>query len=79
VPLKEAKYKNIKEVLMSESNIKKPSVYDDVKRQFNKAADIMALDPDIRKILAHTINEISINFPVKMDNGHIEIFSGYKP
>jgi glutamate dehydrogenase (NAD(P)+) len=57
---------------------KKPSVYRSVTRQFDKAADLMGLDPEIRKILAQTTNEIVVNFPVKMDSGHIEMFTGYR-
>lgn len=58
--------------------IKKASVYENVTRQFNKAADLMGLDPQIRKILGKTQNEIILNFPVKMDDGGIEIFTGYR-
>ncbi len=56
----------------------KTSVYDNVIKQFNKAADLMELDIEIRKILAKTTNEITVNFPVKMDDGHIEMFTGYR-
>ncbi len=54
------------------------SVYENVIRQFNHAADIMKLDPDIRKILSKTNNEVIVNFPVKMDDGRIEMFTGYR-
>ncbi|MGB2806001.1 MAG: Glu/Leu/Phe/Val dehydrogenase [Candidatus Zixiibacteriota bacterium] len=54
------------------------SVYDNVTKQFNKAADMMKLDPDVRQILARTENEIIVNFPVKMDDGRIEMFTGYR-
>ncbi|MGB2989008.1 MAG: Glu/Leu/Phe/Val dehydrogenase [Candidatus Zixiibacteriota bacterium] len=54
------------------------SVYDNVTKQFNKAADLMKLDPDVRQILARTENEIIVNFPVKMDDGRIEMFTGYR-
>ncbi len=54
------------------------SVYDNVVWQFNKAADLMKLDLDIRKILSQTTNEIIVNFPVKMDDGRIEVFTGYR-
>lgn len=43
-----------------------------------KAADIVELDQEIRKILATSTNEIAINFPVKMDDGRIEMFTGYR-
>jgi glutamate dehydrogenase (NAD(P)+) len=54
------------------------SVYQNVTEQFNRAADLMNLDPDIRKILAQPVNEVTVNFPVKMDNGHVEVFTGYR-
>jgi glutamate dehydrogenase (NAD(P)+) len=56
----------------------KSNLYENVARQFNKAADLMGLDPSVRKILAHTQNEIVVHFPVKMDKGRIEIFTGYR-
>ena len=56
----------------------KASIYDTVSSQFDKAADIMDLDPDVRRILARTTNEITINFPVKLDNGRVEMFTGYR-
>ncbi|MCI2426746.1 glutamate dehydrogenase [Candidatus Acetothermia bacterium] len=55
-----------------------PSVYQTVIQQFNRAADRMKLDPTIRKILSVPMNEVRVNFPVKMDNGQIEIFTGYR-
>lgn len=58
--------------------MKKASVYDNVTKQFNKAADLMHLDPEIRKVLARTNNEVIVNFPVKMDDDHIEMFTGYR-
>ena len=63
---------------MKHGDAKKTSVYENVVRQFNKAADLIDFDPEIRKILARTQNELTVNFPVKMDDGHIEIFSGYR-
>ena len=57
---------------------KKRSLYQDVAIQFNKAADLMRLDPNVRRILATTENEIVIHCPVKMDNGEIEVFTGYR-
>ena len=56
----------------------KLSLYENVSQQFNRAADLMGLDADVRKILARPMNEVSVNFPVKLDNGHIEVFTGYR-
>lgn len=54
------------------------SVYANVLAQFERAADRMNLNPDIRKILSATMNEIIVHFPVKMDDGRVEIFTGYR-
>ena len=55
-----------------------PGLYDNVTRQFDQAADLMGLDPNIRKILATTTNEIVVHFPVRMEDGGIEVFTGYR-
>jgi len=57
---------------------KKASVYGNVTKQFNKAADLMELDTDVREILRHTTNEIVVNFPVRMDDGRVQVFTGYR-
>ena len=56
----------------------KKSLYQTVMKQFNKAADLVGCDPDIRQILSKSTNEIMVNFPVKMDDGRIEMFVGYR-
>jgi glutamate dehydrogenase (NAD(P)+) len=67
------------------ADLKKPTkkipvrgMMDNVMEQFNSAADQINLHPNIRKILSITNNEIVVNFPVKMDNGEVEIFTGYR-
>ncbi|PVW12636.1 Glu/Leu/Phe/Val family dehydrogenase [Marixanthomonas spongiae] len=59
---------------------KKPvrGMMENVMEQFNSAADRIELHPSIRKILSITNNEIVVNFPVKMDNGDVEVFTGYR-
>ena len=56
----------------------KRSVYENVTEQFNRAAELMGLDRDVRTILAKPMNEVSVTFPVKMDGGHVEVFTGYR-
>jgi len=51
---------------------------DNVMEQFENAAIQINLHPNIKKILSITNNEIIVNFPVKMDNGDVEIFTGYR-
>lgn len=54
------------------------SLFEVVTRQFNKAADRINFDPQIRKILVKPMNELVVNFPVKMDNGEVQVFTGYR-
>ncbi|MDL5512814.1 Glu/Leu/Phe/Val dehydrogenase [Arenibacter sp. M-2] len=56
----------------------KQGMLENVMRQFNNAADIIDLNSNIRKILSITNNELLIHFPVKMDNGDVEVFTGYR-
>src|SRR5690625_4265596 len=46
--------------------------------QFNHAAEQIGLNLNIRKILSVPNTEIIVNFPVRMDNGMVEIFTGYR-
>ena len=56
----------------------KKNMNDIALRQFNETANAMNLNADVRKILAITNNEIVVHFPVKMDNGSVEIITGYR-
>jgi glutamate dehydrogenase (NAD(P)+) len=56
----------------------KATVYDNVTTQFNRAAERIGLDPSVRRILGQTTNEIIVHFPVKLDGGAIEMFTGYR-
>ncbi|WBU90506.1 Glu/Leu/Phe/Val family dehydrogenase [Cellulophaga omnivescoria] len=56
----------------------KQGMLDNVMRQFNYSADNINLNPNIRKILSITNNELVVHFPVKMDNGDVEVFTGYR-
>lgn len=47
-------------------------------QQFQRAAELMGLDPDVQRILSFAANECVVNFPVKMDDGHVEMFTGYR-
>ena len=59
-----------------EKPVRKEGMYEVVMEQFSHAADIMDLDPGVRKILAKTNSEIVVHFPVRLDSGKIEVFTG---
>lgn len=58
--------------------MRKQGMYDVVMEQFAHAADLMDLDPGVRKILMTTNTEIVVHFPVRLDSGKIEVFTGYR-
>ena len=46
--------------------------------EFEHAAHILELDPGIWKILTHPKRQITVSCPILMDNGQIEVFTGYR-
>lgn len=53
-------------------------LFERVQEQMDRAAEAIDLAPEVRKILASPACEVSVNFPVRMDGGHIVMFSGYR-
>jgi len=47
-------------------------------RQFDTAAEICGLEPQLRNILREVQREFTCHFPVEMDDGRVEIFTGYR-
>ncbi|WP_299391652.1 Glu/Leu/Phe/Val dehydrogenase [uncultured Gelidibacter sp.] len=56
----------------------KQGMLQNVMKQFDAASELINLNPNIKKILSVTNNELIIHFPVRMDNGDVEIFKGYR-
>ncbi|GAA0743560.1 Glu/Leu/Phe/Val dehydrogenase [Gaetbulibacter jejuensis] len=67
-----------KEIKKEEKKVPVRGMMDNVMEQFESAANQIKLHPNIKKILSITNNEIIVNFPVKMDNGDVEVFTGYR-
>ena len=47
-------------------------------QQFDEAADEMGLDSSMREVLRVPQRELIVNFPVRMDNGTVRVFTGYR-
>jgi glutamate dehydrogenase (NAD(P)+) len=47
-------------------------------QQFELAADKLNLSEDMREILRHPKRELTVNFPVRLDNGRIKTYTGYR-
>ena len=46
--------------------------------QFFEAADAIRLEPDIQMLLRTPYRELIVQIPVRMDDGHLELFHGYR-
>jgi glutamate dehydrogenase (NAD(P)+) len=46
--------------------------------RFNHAAEKLGLDEGIRKVLGNPTRELTVNIPVQLDDGRIELFTGYR-
>jgi glutamate dehydrogenase (NAD(P)+) len=47
-------------------------------QQFNAAADKLNLDPGMRQILSSCKREFTVHFPVRLDDGTVKVFTGYR-
>jgi glutamate dehydrogenase (NAD(P)+) len=47
-------------------------------RQFDLAADRLSLDPGLRRVLREPRRELIVHFPVHMDDGSVQVFTGYR-
>ena len=54
------------------------SPWDDALEQFDTVAEKMGLDPSMREVLRHCKRELTVNFPVRMDDGSVRVFTGYR-
>ena len=50
---------------------KKSGLHENVLRLLEKAQNVNNFDRDICKIMAKTMNELVVHFPVKMDDDHV--------
>src|SRR5579875_3565779 len=47
-------------------------------RQFAGAADHLGLKRGIREVLSRPHREFTVHFPVQMDDGSVQMFTGYR-
>jgi len=48
------------------------------RRQLEKAMDVMNLEPHLREILIKPMRVIEVSIPVRMDNGEVKVFTGWR-
>ena len=54
------------------------NIFNAMLQEFDGAARLLGLDPGIWKILTHPKRQITVSCPIQMDNGEIEVFTGYR-
>jgi glutamate dehydrogenase (NAD(P)+) len=53
-------------------------IYQMAVTQFETAAELLHLDPNIRRRLISPKRALLVSVPVAMDDGHVEVFQGYR-
>jgi glutamate dehydrogenase (NAD(P)+) len=46
--------------------------------RFDRAAELLDLEPGLYKVLRHPEKQITVSCPVMMDSGEVEVFTGYR-
>jgi glutamate dehydrogenase (NAD(P)+) len=46
--------------------------------RFDEAAELLAVDEGLRKVLRTPSLELTVNIPVQLDDGRLEVFTGYR-
>ena len=58
--------------------VQERDLFDVAVEQFMIAADVLGLEDDMRRILSHCQKELTVNFPVEMDDGSVQVFTGHR-
>lgn len=54
------------------------SLFENTLRQIDKAAALMNLNPEVKTILSMPQREVEVNIPVRMDDGTMKVFKGFR-
>ncbi len=54
------------------------SAFSQAQREFDKVAEMMDLDESFREVLREPVRALLVNVPVRMDNGDVKTFPGYR-
>ena len=46
--------------------------------RFDRAAELLDLEPGIYKILRNPEKQLIVSVPVQLDNGEVEVYTGYR-
>jgi glutamate dehydrogenase (NAD(P)+) len=54
------------------------SAFQVAQQQFDRAADVIGLSDEVRGILREVKRELTVHFPIRMDDGGTRVFTGYR-
>ena len=54
------------------------NLFENVNRQFDEAADILGMAPEVREVLKTPYREVAVALPIRMDDGSLKVFHGYR-
>jgi glutamate dehydrogenase (NAD(P)+) len=64
---------------MTTENVTAPiNAWQVAQRQFDLAAERLNLDEGMRRVLREPRRELTVHFPVKMDDGSVQVFTGFR-
>lgn len=58
--------------------VREDSPFEAMMRRFDRAAELLNLEPGIHEILRHPEKQVITSIPVVMDNGELEVFQGIR-
>ena len=58
--------------------IKEENPFESMMSRFDRAAQLLNLDPDLYAVLRVPNRELKVYIPTKMDSGRIQVFEGYR-
>ena len=54
------------------------SLFEMAKIPMEKASKLMNLDPNAEAVISQPERTLEVSIPVKMDDGHVQVFTGYR-
>ena len=70
--------KKTEETASANGQVQHPSMFDAVLARLDKAAELFGLAPEVAEILRHPKREVAVSLPIKMDDGSVKVFEGYR-
>lgn len=56
----------------------KANPFEEMKKMVDKAGKTLGIDQDLVDVLKSPKRELTVNFPVRLDNGRVKVFTGYR-